>query len=120
MNDILEESESITPEEAINRVLAKESEMRAAIEACDKQAADRIRNARLRARALADHADRRIQRIHQGSEKRTEKHVQPVLEEAESVRQQPADESLNEAQLERIVEGLAREMIGMDTPRGTD
>ncbi len=109
-------SGSITPngaaDAAINRVLEAEQRAREAIARCREEAAQRVTEARLRARRIEERADRRVSKLRAACQQWTAAQAAKLLAEAEELRSCPAIDEVRRARLDEVIRRLAAKLTG--------
>jgi hypothetical protein len=98
--------------EAINRVLAAEQAAAAEIVECRRKALAILREGRARGRAIADRADRRINRVHLLSDAAIERALAEIAAETGKVSETPAITPQLAARLDVAIEELVGEILG--------
>jgi vacuolar-type H+-ATPase subunit H len=105
----------VAAEAAINRVLEAEQQARAAVARAHRDAAERVTQARLRARRIEERADARASKVRAACQQWSAQRVAQLQAQVEELRTcAPVDEA-RRARLEAAIERLAAELTGEGT-----
>ena len=104
-------NDSMAADAAINRVLAAEQTTRQEVAQCRRQALASVQRARVRARAVAERADRRINRIHSLSDAAIHHALADIARESRMLSGTPELTAELAQRLDGAIDGLIREML---------
>jgi vacuolar-type H+-ATPase subunit H len=97
---------------AINQVLKAEQKAREVIAQRRSEAAQRVTDARLRARRIEERADARVSKLRAACQQWTGGQSAKLLAEAEELRSCPAVDEVRRARLDDAIRRLAAELTG--------
>ncbi len=100
---------------AVNRLLAAEAEVVAAIAECEAVAAATERGAREQARRIHHRAEQRLQRIHQQRERRQQKVTAQFDQALAAVAATPSEHAGDTELIEAAAARMADELLGIQT-----
>jgi vacuolar-type H+-ATPase subunit H len=99
-------------DEAFNRVLQAEQATVESINDCRRAALGVLRQARNRARAISQHADRRVSRVHALSDAALQRELERIEAETQRLDPSPVMTAELEAATELAISRLLREVLG--------